>query len=64
MIYPHPHQGHQPLLLEEGYDADIVALDANPLDDISLWGDPNRVTHVWKDGNRVKGEYGSQNKRP
>jgi len=43
-------------LLAEDYDADIIALDVNPLDDVSLWGDPNRVTHVWKGGTMVKGD--------
>ncbi|MFT7476644.1 MAG: imidazolonepropionase-like amidohydrolase [Verrucomicrobiales bacterium] len=36
--------------LLEGYDADVIALDANPLDDRSIWGDPTRVTHVWQAG--------------
>ncbi len=41
-------------LLREGYDADVIAFDANPLDDIDVWGDPARVTHVWKAGEAVK----------
>jgi imidazolonepropionase-like amidohydrolase len=40
--------------LREGYDADVIAIDFNPLDDNSGWGDPNRVTHVWKSGASVK----------
>ena len=40
--------------LVEGYDADMIALDFNPLDDASGWGDPDRVTHVWKSGRPVK----------
>ena len=40
--------------LVEGYDADVVAFDANPLDDRSIWGDPDRVTHVWQSGERRK----------
>ncbi len=40
--------------LEAGYDADVIALDRNPLDDRSVWGDPTAVTHVWKSGNTVK----------
>lgn len=40
--------------LKEGYDADVIALDFNPLDDASGWGDPDRVTHVWKAGRTVK----------
>jgi imidazolonepropionase-like amidohydrolase len=41
--------------LREGYDADVIAFDANPIEDISVWGDPGRVTHVWKAGKLVKG---------
>lgn len=40
--------------LLEGYDADVIALDTNPLDDRSVWGHPDRVTHVWKGGTRAK----------
>jgi len=40
--------------LRIGYDADIIALDTNPLDDRSVWGEPGRVTHVWQRGKRVK----------
>lgn len=36
------------------YDADVIAVDANPLDDRSLWGDPERITHVWKAGRLEK----------
>ena len=41
-------------LLSESYDADVIAFDANPLDDITIWGEPDRVTHVWKAGELVK----------
>ncbi|HKX74458.1 MAG TPA: amidohydrolase family protein [Acidimicrobiia bacterium] len=40
--------------LREGYDADLIALDANPLEQTEVWGDPDRVTHVWKAGRSVK----------
>jgi len=40
--------------LVAGYDADVIALDTNPLDDRSVWGHPDRVTHVFKLGTRVK----------
>lgn len=40
--------------LVAGYDADVIALDTNPLDDRSVWGDPDRVTHVWKAGVQEK----------
>lgn len=41
-------------VLAEGFDADVIALDGNPLEDLSIWGDAARVTHVWKAGRRVK----------
>jgi imidazolonepropionase-like amidohydrolase len=41
--------------LRDGYDADVIAFDTNPLEDPSVWGDPDRVTHVWKAGELVKG---------
>jgi imidazolonepropionase-like amidohydrolase len=44
--------------LKEGFDADVVAFDSNPLDDRSVWGAPDRVTHVWQDGQLVKGTAG------
>ncbi|NNF65694.1 MAG: amidohydrolase family protein [Acidimicrobiia bacterium] len=47
-------QAPQSGLLEQGYDADVIALDFDPLDEIEAWGDPNRVTHVWKAGVGVK----------
>ena len=45
-----PHTGQ----LREGYDADLIALDTNPLEDRSVWGEADRVTHVWQLGRRVK----------
>jgi imidazolonepropionase-like amidohydrolase len=41
-----PHSGQ----LREGYDADLIALTSNPLDDIDVFADPRNVTHVWKGG--------------
>jgi imidazolonepropionase-like amidohydrolase len=41
--------------LAEGYDADVIALDADPLADISVLADPGRVTAVWTGGRLVKG---------
>lgn len=41
-------------VLAVDHDADIVAFDANPIDDISIWGDPDRVTQVWKSGVPIK----------
>ncbi len=40
--------------LRQGYDADVIALDTNPLDDRSVWGDPDRVTHAWQGGSVAK----------
>jgi imidazolonepropionase-like amidohydrolase len=41
-------------ILKEGYDADFIALDENPLDDISVLTGPDHVTHVWKGGKLYK----------
>ncbi len=41
-------------LLAEGYDADVLVLDADPLMDISVLADPAHVTGVWRAGRRVK----------
>ena len=41
-------------VLEAGFDADVIAFDADPLSDVGVWGDPDRVTHVWKSGVTVK----------
>ena len=40
--------------LVAGYDADVIALDADPFGDPAIWGDPGRVTHVWQAGRRLK----------
>jgi len=40
--------------LKEDCEADVIALDFNPLEDWMSWGDPERVTHVWKAGDQVK----------
>ena len=40
--------------LEVGFDADVIALNANPLEDLSIWGAAARVTHVWKGGRPFK----------
>jgi imidazolonepropionase-like amidohydrolase len=41
-------------LLAEGYDADVLGVAANPLEDIAVLTDPANVTHVWKAGLPVK----------
>lgn len=40
--------------LTEGYDADVITLDFDPLADPSSWGHPDRISHVWKAGARAK----------
>ena len=44
--------------LAEGFDADVITLDADPLADIDVLADPARVTGVWTGGRRVKGAAG------
>ncbi|KAK3678077.1 hypothetical protein LTR78_002172 [Recurvomyces mirabilis] len=36
--------------LKEGYDADFIGVDANPLEDIKILIGPDHVSHVWKQG--------------
>jgi len=40
--------------LKEGYDADLIALSSNPLDNIDIFSNPDNVTHVWKGGELFK----------
>jgi imidazolonepropionase-like amidohydrolase len=40
--------------LAEGYDADVITLDADPLADIGVLADPDHVTAVWTRGRQVK----------
>lgn len=40
--------------LAAGYDADVIALAADPVADPSIVSDPANVTHVWKAGALVK----------
>jgi imidazolonepropionase-like amidohydrolase len=42
--------------LREGYDADVLTIDADPLTDISVVAEPAHITGVWKAGRRVKGQ--------
>jgi imidazolonepropionase-like amidohydrolase len=39
----------------EGYDADVIVVDGDPLADLGILGDPTRITGVWRAGRRVKG---------
>jgi imidazolonepropionase-like amidohydrolase len=41
--------------LAEGYDADFITLDADPLADVSVLTRPEHITGVWTGGRRVKG---------
>jgi imidazolonepropionase-like amidohydrolase len=41
--------------LADGFDADFITLDADPLADISVLAEPGHVTGVWTAGRRVKG---------
>lgn len=40
--------------LKEGYDADFIALEVNPLDQIEVLGNAKNITHVWKGGKLFK----------
>lgn len=46
--------------IEVGYDADLIALNENPLDDMDLFKDPENVTHVWKGGKLFKSPDGKK----
>jgi imidazolonepropionase-like amidohydrolase len=41
--------------LQPGYDADVITLDVNPLDDLSVFVKTEHITGVWRSGQRVKG---------
>jgi imidazolonepropionase-like amidohydrolase len=45
-------------LLAAGYDADVITVDGDPLADISVLAQPDRVTGVWTRGRQVKGQPG------
>jgi imidazolonepropionase-like amidohydrolase len=40
--------------LKNGYEADFIALRESPLEDITLLGNPDAITHVWKAGKLYK----------
>ena len=40
--------------VKEGYDADLIAMEKNPLKDIDLIPDPSNIKCVWKGGRLVK----------
>jgi imidazolonepropionase-like amidohydrolase len=41
-------------VLAAGYDADVIAIAADPTADVSILSSPANVTHVWKAGTLVK----------
>ena len=42
--------------LESGYDADLIALTDSPLEgNIEVFTHPDKITHVWKGGQMMKG---------
>ncbi|PYH41108.1 amidohydrolase family protein [Aspergillus saccharolyticus JOP 1030-1] len=41
--------------LKEGYEADLIALEESPLEDIRILQDNKVITHVWKGGRLFKG---------
>jgi imidazolonepropionase-like amidohydrolase len=41
-------------ILAEGFDADLIALDRDPLDDMLVLADPDHIIGVWRAGRRVK----------
>lgn len=47
-------QGPKAGQLKVGFDADFIALDENPLNDIEILDEPEHVTHVWKAGTCYK----------
>lgn len=42
-------------VLRSGFDADVIGVDANPLIDIAVLADADRISHVWRGGSLVKG---------
>jgi imidazolonepropionase-like amidohydrolase len=44
--------------LAEGYDADVITLDADPVADIGVLADPVHIIEVWTRGRQVKGAAG------
>ena len=40
--------------LRAGYDADVITVEGNPLDDISVLAEASNISHVWKGGDLVK----------
>ncbi len=47
--------------IKEGYDADLIALRTNPLEDLDIFMDPANITHVWKAGRCFKSPDAGEN---
>ncbi|KAH7234520.1 hypothetical protein B0J15DRAFT_454529 [Fusarium solani] len=45
-------------LIQKGWDADLIALEENPLDNIHLFDSPENIRYVWKGGLLVKSPQG------
>jgi imidazolonepropionase-like amidohydrolase len=45
-----PKSGH----IAAGFDADLLALDENPLEDIGILATPSKIKRIWKGGKLVK----------
>lgn len=41
--------------IREGWDADFIALETNPLEKIEVFRDPKQIKWIWKAGKLVKG---------
>lgn len=50
--------------IEVGYDADLIALTENPLDDMAVFKHPKNITHVWKAGKLFKSPEKEAGKGP
>jgi imidazolonepropionase-like amidohydrolase len=48
--------------LAAAYDADVIAVAADPAEDVTVLADPANVTHVWQDGRLVHGPAGGQDR--
>ena len=49
-----PQQAPKSGQLKVGFDADLLGLDKNPLDDITVLAKPKEIKYIWKGGKMVK----------
>ncbi|MGL5005084.1 MAG: amidohydrolase family protein, partial [Casimicrobium sp.] len=56
-------RGHELGLVKEGYLADLLLVDGDPLANISILRDPKRILAVMKDGNFAKVAPGEMGER-